>query len=229
MSQSLSLPRILQQLVAMNEHFAYLPDELWLQIFSKLSPYDWCHSLSGVSRRWRKMASDPWLWRRVDFGAHLGWTDFPIPFLKAKIPLTLSGNVDECQIHSLPSVTGSTTTGFVRPSCLVKALTKLHLAFPYVSVLQLSSVRLASDTRQCACAIHHGQERVDIRGSAEDVLAADAAGIAAVLAAFPRLRRVVLSLNLDLAAKFLSLPGSDPNAARLVDNLGSFDLHVGLW
>ena len=63
----------------------------------------------------------------------------------------------------------------------------------------------------------------------EDVLSADAAGVIEALIAFPRLRHLALSFNLDLAAKFLSLANSDQNAAQLAENLKEFDLSVGLW
>ena len=203
----------------------YLPDELWLQIFAKLRPYDWCHSVAGVSRRWRKLSSDPWLWRRVNFGAQLAWTEFPVPFLRAKMPLAVGGKGDSIIISSSSS---RDTAGLMRPACFIKALTKLRSGFPSLDSLKLTSVRLASDTRQCSCAFHHGQPHVRFKEK-EDVLGADASGIVEALLAFPRLRSLALSLNLDLAAKFLSLAVSDPNAAKLCENLVKLDLCVGLW
>ena len=208
----------------------YLPAEIWLQIFSRLRPVDWCDSVPSVCRRWRKLSSDPWLWRRVDLGANLGWIELPLPFLRDKFPLIFRGRGDETKILSASSVTCSAqqmSPGFMRPSCFVKALKKLSSASESVSSLCFPNIRLVSDPRHCTCSYSHARGLDKYREI--DALGCDAAGIVAALAGFPRLAELSLCISIDLAGKLLSLPHSDATAARLLKNLQRFYLTVGVW
>lgn len=213
----------------------YLPDELWLQIFSKLRPLDWCNPIPFVSRRWRTLSSDPWLWRRVDFGVNLGWIEFPVDFLRAKLPLYFLGRGDETKVSSAPSSSCSPqemVPGFMRPACFAKALKKLSSASPDISSLSFPDIRLVSDPQHCTCSYSHahGLERYRERGkSGVDVLGSDAAGIFAALAGFHQLRELSLCISFDLAGKFLSLPHSNASAVGLAKNLKRFSLTVGVW
>lgn len=210
----------------------YLPDELWLQIFSRLRPADWCHSIPFVCRRWRKLASDPWLWRRVDFAHNLGWMEFPVEFLKAKLPLVFHGREDEIGISSSRNSQEDVSTshemapGFMHPSCFVKGLGKLNLAMPSISALRFPNVRLMADQRDCTCSFGHGMEKYRNR---EDVIAQEANAIVTALAGFKQLRHLSLSIEIELAGMMLSLSHSDSNAAKMMKYLKTFDLAVGVW
>ena len=123
----------------------------------------------------------------------------------------------------------------MRPGCLVKALKKLKSASPEISSLRFADIRLVADAIHCSCFYRHARAGGGGGGGGgaskehSDALAKDAAALAGALLAFGRLGEVALCLDLDLAAKFLSLAHSDPNTAELAESLQRFDLTIGAW